>query len=84
MDLQLLIAESAQLLVIGMGTVFIILIMLIFLINMVSRILPEEVVEPLQPVARRGSTAKPAAGNNSELVAVVSAAVRSYKNRHRS
>jgi oxaloacetate decarboxylase gamma subunit len=85
MDLQLLIAESAQLLVIGMGTVFIILVMLIFLINTVSRLLPEEKVEPIKPAripTPRASSQ--AASNDGQLVAVIGAAVQAYRNRQHS
>lgn len=86
MDLQALIAESAQLLVIGMGTVFVILIMLIFMINTVSKLLPEEVIEPIRPATTRPAPAAKTAApdNNNELVAVISAAIKTYKNRHNS
>lgn len=81
--LEPLIIESVQLMLIGMSTVFIILVMLIFLINMVSSILPEEA--ELAPVAARNT--KPTANNSTsikddELVAVIGAAISSFKKRH--
>jgi len=86
-NLQTLLLESAELLLIGMGTVFIILIMLIFLITIVSRILPEETLE--EPNYARGSST-PAASNvnkqkdNQELIAVISSAVSAFRKRNSS
>ncbi len=83
-QLQPLIAESAQLLLIGMGTVFIILVMMIFLINLMSKWLPEEVIE-IQPHEQRGAPTKqsPAADQN-EIIAAISTAINSYRNKHKS
>ena len=85
MDLQSLIAESVQLLVIGMGTVFVILVMLIFLIKTVCRLLPEEVVEPIQPTRIPMTTVtSKASSNDSQLIAVIGAAIKAYKNKQHS
>ena len=46
MDIEQLLMQSLQLLGLGMGTVFIILILLIAIISMVSKIVPEETVTP--------------------------------------
>ena len=84
-QLQPLIAESAQLLLIGMGTVFIILVMMIFLINLMSKWLPEEVVDTPPHEQRSVPAASQAqAGNQNELIAVVSSAINAYRNKHKS
>ncbi len=84
-ELQPLIIASAQLMLIGMGTVFVILIMLIFLISLVSKLLPNEEYQPLtpnSPASTRTSTTS-LVGQDAELVAVISAAIKLYKQRHK-
>jgi oxaloacetate decarboxylase gamma subunit len=84
-SLQPLIIESAQLLIIGMCTVFLILTMLIFLINLVSKVISKfNLVDPPAPVrkaktARKNTDATP---NNNELIAVISTAITAHKKRH--
>jgi oxaloacetate decarboxylase (Na+ extruding) subunit gamma len=80
-NIQTLMIDSLQLLFIGMGSVFIILGILIFLISMISKILPEEVVEQ--------NFAKPKAvghtntqTDNKELIAVISTAISAFKKRN--
>jgi oxaloacetate decarboxylase (Na+ extruding) subunit gamma len=82
-NIQTLMIESIQLLLIGMGSVFIILGILIFLISTVSKLLPEEMVEQ--------HFTKPAAASNShnptdnnELIAVISTAIKAFKKRNPS
>jgi len=82
-NLKPLIIESAQLLLIGMGTVFIILVMLIFLINLTSKLLVNFADEPDQLHARGGhATAQQTAQTNNELIAVISTAIKAYRKRH--
>ncbi len=83
--LQPLILESLQLLLIGMGTVFLILVMLIFLITMVSRFLAsfpdKEIKHDLTPrVASSSATLDDT--SQTELIAVISAAINTFKKRH--
>ncbi len=82
--LKPLILESAQLMLIGMGTVFIILIMLIFLINLVSKFLVslklEDNLEPSRSSYSRNE--KNNSTSDTELIAVISSAISSYKKRH--
>jgi sodium pump decarboxylase gamma subunit len=82
-NIQTLMIESVQLLFIGMGTVFIILGILIFLISSISKILPEEVVEHhfAQPI-RAGNTNNQT--DNKELIAVISTAINAFKKRNPS
>ena len=73
MDINQLLVESLQLLGLGMGAVFIILVMLIGVITIVSKILPEEVA----PESRTAS-----GGVNPEHVAAIGAAIHQHrKNR---
>lgn len=79
-----LILESLQLLVLGMGTVFIILILLIALITLVSKFSSNYEDDPLQQV-KRGPTsvrAQTAPNSQGELVAVISAAIKAYRQHH--
>ena len=82
-NLQPLINESLQLLLIGMGTVFVILIMLIFLITMVSKLFEDYEDEPVHPLTNNpGATAAgQAKDSQDELVAVISAAIQVFKQR---
>lgn len=83
-DLQLLINESIQLMFIGMGSVFIILVLLIFLINLVTRVLTLLKLEDEPPPTRTavGNTRKTPRKTDQELIAVISSAITAYKKRH--
>lgn len=82
-NIQALINESLQLLLIGMGTVFVILVMLIFLITMVSKLFEgyeDEPVHALPSKPAAGNAGQPA-GSQDQLVAVISAAIQVFKQR---
>lgn len=73
MDIETLLLQSLQLLGLGMGAVFIILTLLIVIITLVSRIVPEEVSTP--PVAKTG-------GVDAAHIAAITAAIHLHrKNR---
>ena len=73
MPINELLVQSLQLLGLGMGAVFVILILLIALISIVSRLVPEE-TSPSAAVAP--------AIDNRDHVAVITAAIQQYrKNR---
>jgi len=77
-EIEQLLIQSLQLLGLGMGAVFTILILLIGLITLVSKIVPEETGPTL---AAAPSPAKPAV--NNDHIAAISAAVQQYrKNRN--
>ncbi len=82
--LQPLILQSIELLVIGMGTVFVILGLLIILINLVTRILSllqlEE--EPASFGTTTNALRQPPQTQDGELVAVISSAIARYRNQH--
>ena len=70
MEIEQLLMQSLQLLGLGMGTVFIILILLIAIISMVSKIVPEEIVTP-------PGVMKSTVDNNH--IAAISAAIHLHK-----
>ena len=70
MDIEALLLQSLQLLGLGMGAVFIILTLLIVIIAIVSKIVPEEVIAP--PVTK-------AHGVDPAHVAAISAAIHLYR-----
>jgi sodium pump decarboxylase gamma subunit len=74
MDINQLLIDSLQLLALGMGAVFIILVALIVIITLVARILPEEVPVAAAPAEKKSL--------NPGHVAAIAAAVQQYrKNR---
>ena len=74
MDITQLMIDSLELLVLGMGAVFIILIALIVIITVVARILPEE--PPLVPT---GSASPTKTTIKQDHVAAITAAVKHYR-----
>lgn len=85
-DLQPLIIESAQLMLIGMGSVFIILTLLIFLITFVSKLLARFYLEEA-PLHHKTSFAPAQKStitlqDDNQLIAIISSAIASYKKRH--
>lgn len=74
MDIEALLLQSLQLLGLGMGAVFIILGLLITIISIISRLVPEEVSAP---AVTRSHGVDPA------HVAAISAAVHLHRNKNR-
>ena len=73
MEIEQLLMQSLQLLGLGMGAVFVILVLLIAIISMVSKIVPEEVTPP------SGMIQSSVVNNHS---VAISAAIHQYrKNR---
>jgi oxaloacetate decarboxylase gamma subunit len=73
MEIEILLKQSLQLLGLGMGAVFVILMLLIAIITIVSKIVPEEVTPAPAAV-------KPGVDKNH--IAAISAAIHQYrKNR---
>ncbi len=73
MEIEHLLLQSLQLLGLGMGAVFIILILLIGLITIVSKIVPDEL--PAAPTA----AVSPAV--NNDHIAAIAAAIHQYRKR---
>ena len=75
MDIEQLLIQSLQLLGLGMGAVFIILILMIGLITIVSKIVPAEA--PAMPAP----TAIAPASNNDHIAAITAAIHQHRKSR---
>ena len=73
MEIEQLLMQSLQLLGLGMGAVFTILLLLIAIISLVSRIVPEEVTTPSGIVTR--------AVDNDHIAAISAAIHQHRKNR---
>jgi oxaloacetate decarboxylase gamma subunit len=73
MDIEALLLQSLQLLGLGMGAVFIILTLLIVIISMVSKLVPEE--------ASTAVVSKPQ-GVDPAHIAAISAALHLHRNPH--
>ena len=76
MDIDQLMIQSMQLLGLGMGSVFIILTLLICIISIVSKLVPEEL--PELPVAR---AEEPTAVSHQHIAAIQAAIHKFRKSR---
>ena len=73
MNIDQLLVQSLQLLGLGMGAVFIILILLIGIITAVAKLVPEEVIAP--------APARPVT-ENTDHIAAISAALHLHRKKH--
>ena len=73
MDIDQLLKQSFQLLGLGMGSVFIILILLIGIISLISKLVPEDL--PVEAAPPRNSV--PPADN--QHIAVIQAAIHKFR-----
>ncbi len=73
MNIDQLLIQSVQLLGLGMGAVFIILILLIGIITVVAKLVPEEMIAPVptRPVT-----------DNTDHIAAISAALHQHRKKH--
>ncbi len=78
MNIDDLLMQSLQLLGLGMGSVFIILTLLIGIITLVSRLVPE--VAPTAATAQAPSSPITA---NTEHIAAIQAAIHQYRRKHK-
>jgi len=74
-DIGSLLEQAAALMVTGMGVVFMFLTILVYLVRLMSSLVPEEVPQPIAApiVQQSSSTVSP------QVVAAVSAAVHRYR-----
>jgi oxaloacetate decarboxylase gamma subunit len=73
MNIDQLLSQSLQLLGLGMGSVFIILTLLIGIISLVSKLVPEEL--PVEVVPTRET----AASVDNQHIAVIQAAIHKFR-----
>ncbi len=79
MNIDDLLMQSLQLLGLGMGSVFIILTLLIGIITLVSRLMPQ--IEPT--VSTVPAPASPITAN-TEHIAAIQAAIHQYRRTHKN
>ncbi len=77
MDIENLLLQSLQLLGLGMGSVFIILILLIGIITLISRMVPEVELAP----ATTPEPSSPMTANMAHIAAI-QAAIHQYRRTH--
>ncbi|PJC85962.1 oxaloacetate decarboxylase subunit gamma [Vibrio sp. HA2012] len=77
-DIGSLLGDAATLMVTGMAFVFIFLTILVYVVRLMSRILPEEVPLQIQTPARNSNT-QSASAVNPKIVAAISAAVHKHR-----
>ncbi len=78
MNIDALLTQSLQLLGLGMGSVFIILRLLIGIISIVSKLVPEE-----QPIATAAAIEVPVKDKNAHIAAI-QAAIHKYRKSHKN
>lgn len=75
MEIEALLIQSLQLLGLGMGSVFIILLLLIAIVSIVAKIVPEE-APAMAPIPEQSTTV------DQNHIAAITAAIKQYrKNR---
>jgi oxaloacetate decarboxylase gamma subunit len=73
MNIDELLTQSLQLLGLGMGSVFIILTLLIGIISVISKLVPEDLPVELPPAV------EPATSASIEHIAVIQAAIHQFR-----
>ncbi len=73
MNIDALLTQSLQLLGLGMGSVFIILCLLIGIVSIISKLVPED--RPVAPAP----TVQPPLTDNSLHIAVIQAAIHKFR-----
>jgi sodium pump decarboxylase gamma subunit len=77
MNIDELLAQSLQLLGLGMGAVFVILILLIVIISTISKLVPEETF--IDPSAKAPTPTSQAV--NTQHIAAIQAAIHKFRKR---
>ena len=75
MNIDELLTQSLQLLGLGMGSVFVILTLLIGIISIISKLVPEEL--PVEAVAE--SAPAPVTSVDNQHIAVIQAAIHKFR-----
>ena len=78
MNIDQLLLQSLQLLGLGMGSVFIILSLLIIVINVIAKLVPEEEIVPAT------SSTPATSSSNMQHVAAIQAAVHQHRRSRQS
>ena len=74
-----LMTDAINLMIVGMGFVFVFLVILVFLTSLMSKMVTKYLPAPEPVVAKASKTKKPNASPDAQLLAVLSAAVSEYR-----
>lgn len=75
-----LLGEAVNIMITGMGVVFVFLTIMVYLVGFMSKLLPKE--EPIAPPNRKNKQSQTALADDSvspQVIAAISAAVHSYR-----
>ncbi|MGB3621532.1 oxaloacetate decarboxylase [Ketobacter sp. MCCC 1A13808] len=79
-----LLWEGVNLMVVGMGAVFVFLMLLVFTTSVMSALVARFLPQPNHPVVTETPTPARATGtDNSTLMAVITAAIHQHRSRHK-
>ncbi len=75
-----LLIDAATLMITGMGFVFIFLTILVYLVRLMSKLVPQEVPPPISTPNKNKKVPVISAGVSPQVVAAISAAVHQHRN----
>lgn len=81
-----LLMEGVSLMLLGMGAVFVFLTLLVFTTAFMSKLVAKfapEVPKPVSATPISVAAANPATTDNTQLLAIISAAVHKHRSRHK-
>ncbi len=74
-----LLGDAATLMLTGMAVVFVFLTILVYLVRLMSKLVPQEVPEPIAVPTQNTIQQSPSNGVSPNVVAAISAAVHQYR-----
>ena len=77
-----LLEQGVELMLYGMGTVFVFLAVLIVAMTIMSSLM-QRYVKPVPAAVPPSAQRKTATNNDEQLIAVISAAIHKYRSRHK-
>ncbi|MGP8308366.1 oxaloacetate decarboxylase subunit gamma [Vibrio sp. YIC-376] len=74
-----LLVDAAALMVTGMAVVFIFLTMLVYLVRLMSKLVPKEVLEPITSPKTNNNIQSTSSAVSPQVVAAISAAIHKHR-----
>ena len=74
-----LLFDAAALMITGMGSVFLFLTILVYLVQLMSRLLPEDAPEPVAAPAKKTTNPSSSPTVSPQVVAAISAAIHQHR-----
>ncbi|CAH0524724.1 oxaloacetate decarboxylase gamma chain [Allocatenococcus thiocycli] len=74
-----LLVDAATLMITGMAVVFIFLTILVYLVRLMSRLIPEEVLEPIAAPKIKNNNQSTSSAVSPQVVAAISAAIHQHR-----